>query len=73
MNEKIENGTAGFLKQYPDVILIVQGQSENMIWFHGLNDVYPKRDFVKVRIQPVLSEWGQTISESELLNLFRQK
>lgn len=72
MNEEIKNGTAGFLKQYPNVILIVQGQSENMIWFHGLNDVYPKQDFVKVRIQPVLQEWGQTISESELLNLFRQ-
>lgn len=72
MNEEIENGTAGFLKQYPDVILIVQGQNESMIWFHGLNDVYPKRDFVKVRIHPVLSEWGQTISESELLNLFRK-
>jgi len=72
MNEEIQNGTAGFLKQFPNLLLIVQGQNDNMVWFHGFNDVYPKRDFVKVRIQPVLSKWGQTISESELLNLFRE-
>lgn len=72
--EEMQNGiAAGFLKHRPNLLLIVQGQTQNTVWFHGLNDVWPKRDFVKVSIQPVLLKWGQTISESELLNLFRQK
>lgn len=73
MNEEIQNGTAGFLKQHPNLLLIVQGQTNDTVWFHGFNDVWPKHDFAKVSIQPVLLKWGQTISESELLNLFRQK
>ena len=62
----------GYLKQYPDTLLIVQGFNDKIIWFHGLNDVFLVEEFVEMKAQPVLYfSYTDTVTEEEILNHFK--
>lgn len=63
----------GYIKLFPNVLLIEQGRNERQIWFHGLNDVYLLSDFIEMSVHPCLYNNGSTITEKEIVSLFKPK
>ena len=61
----------GYLKKHPNLLLIVQGENEKQIWFHGLNDVHNKSDFIEMKPHPVFYYYGNTITEQDLIKIFK--
>lgn len=61
----------GYLKQHKNILLIVQGENKDSIWFHGLNDVYHKSDFTEMKPHPVFYGHGSTISEGKIIEIFK--
>lgn len=57
----------GFVKQFPNVLLVVQGQNDKIVWFHGLSDVFLLEEFTEVKVHPCLFKIGNTISGNEIL------
>jgi len=66
----------GYLRQYPNLLLIVQGEKDGMIWFHGLNDTFSVSDFTQMQVHPVFLEWKtlpDTITKEQVIDLFKPK
>lgn len=61
----------GYLKNHPTTLLIVQGENEKQIWFHGLNDAHIKSDFVEMKPHSVFFSYGSTVTEQDLIKIFK--